>query len=159
MSGGAGQPFALGLAAQEHLLEQPRPRFARAVGSSGLTELRQQPRQLSAGSAGQQLGHSGDAKVTHEPAKHSGERSKRQALRAELQAAADQHPRIRAARPGGELTHQPGFSDPGLPADDNRGRTAAARLGQRGIQRGKLTGPADQKRTRHPRFHISKHAS
>ena len=50
-----------------------------------------------ADAAGQQPGHPGGAKVTHEPAEHGGERRERQAVRAELQAAAQQHPRTRTA--------------------------------------------------------------
>ncbi len=81
----------------EHLLEQPGPRFARVVRPGGLAEFWQQPGQLSGGTAGQQLGHPGGAEVTHELAQHGGERSERQAIRAELEAAAQQHPRTRAA--------------------------------------------------------------
>ena len=79
----------------EHLLEQPRPRFARVIRPGGLTELRQQPGQLPGRAAGQQPGHPGGAEVAHELAKHRGERGERQAVRAKLQAAADQHPHTR----------------------------------------------------------------
>ena len=50
-----------------------------------------------AAAAGQQAGHPGRAEIAHELAEHGGEGGERQAVRAELQAAADQHPRPRAA--------------------------------------------------------------
>ena len=89
--------FDQALQQQEHLLEQPRPRFASIGRYSGLAEFRQQPGQFPSRAAGQQLRHAGGAKVTHELAKHGGERGERQAVGTELQAAAHQHPRARAA--------------------------------------------------------------
>ena len=84
--------FGQVLQQDENLLEQPRPRLARVIWSSGFAELRQQPGQLSGRASRQQLSHPGGAKSTHELAEHRGERSEGQAIGAELQAAAHQHP-------------------------------------------------------------------
>ena len=84
--------FGQALQQDEHLLEQPRPRPARGIRSSGLTELRQQPCQLSGRAARQQLSHPGGAEIAYELAKHRGEGGERQAVGAKLQAAAYQHP-------------------------------------------------------------------
>ena len=119
----------------------------------------EQPGQLPSRFARQQRSHPCCAELTHERAEHGGERRERQAVRAELEAAAQQHPSTRGARPGGELGHQAGLPHPGLPADHDGGRAAAAHLTQRRLQHGELAGAADQNRTRHPRFHTSKHAS
>ena len=97
MTSTTGTGFGQVLQHQEHLLEQPGPRLARLVRPGGVTELRQQPGQLPAAAAGQQRGHAGRAEIAHELAEHGGEGGERQAVRAELQAAADQHPRPRTA--------------------------------------------------------------
>ena len=141
----------------EDLLEQPGPGLPGVLGRGRLTELGQQPGQLPGRAAGQQVGDTGRAQVPDQLAEHGGERGERQAVRAQLQAAAGQYPGAVAAGPGGELGQQPGFADASLPADQDGRRVTVARLGQRGGQRGQLGGPADQHGTRHAHYH--QHAS
>jgi hypothetical protein len=88
--------FGQALQQDEHLLEQPRPCLARIIRPGRLAELRQQPGQLPGRAARQQLSDRGGAQVTHEPAEHRGKRGERQAVRAQLQTAAGQHPCTRA---------------------------------------------------------------
>ena len=132
----------------EHLLEQPGARLAGFVGTGRGAELGEQPGQFPAAAAGQQGGHPGRPEVAHELAEHGGEGSERQALGAEFQAAAGQHPRPRAAGTLGELPDQTGLPHPGLAADQHGRRPAPGRLGQRGLQRGQLQGTTDQGRAR-----------
>ena len=90
---------------EEDLLEQPRLRLTCAVRSGGLTELRQQPGQLPGRAARQHPGDPGGTEITHELAKHRGKRGEREAVGAELEAAARQHAHTRPARSPGELAH------------------------------------------------------
>ena len=87
-----GTAFGQALQDQEHLLEQPGPCLARLVRPGRGAEFRQQPGQLRAAAAGQQAGHAGRAEIAHELAEHGGERGERQAVRAELEAAAESAP-------------------------------------------------------------------
>ena len=152
---GVGQLFEQ----HEYLLEQPGPGLARVTARGRLAELRQQPGQFPGRAAGQQGGDAVGAEITDQLAQHGRERGERQAVHAELQAPSGQHACALAPGPLPELAYQAGLADPGLPADQDRGRVAAARLGQCGIQHGKLAGPADQDGTGYTHRHTSKHAS
>jgi hypothetical protein len=130
---------------REHLLEQPGPGFARITALVRLAQLGHQPGQLRYSPARYHRRHRVHAQLTHQAAEDRGERGERQLIPAQLQTAADQHPRLRNR--GGELGHQPRLSRSGLAADQQRRMPALAGPRERISQGGHLLGPADQNRT------------
>ncbi len=57
--------------------------------------------------------------VANESAEHGGKRREGQALRAELEAATDEHPGGIGGGPLGELADQPGLADPRFTTDQH----------------------------------------
>ncbi len=136
-----GTVFREPLQQPEHLLEQPGPGLGPLLAR--LAELGQQPGQPARVAAGHQRGDAVAAELAHEPAQHGGERRERQALRAQLQAAADEHPGV-LGPVAGELPDQPRLADPRLAADEHGGRRARAGPAQGVTEGGELAGTPDE---------------
>jgi len=119
-------------------------RTSRAPGLPGLVGAAGAPNSQQRASSpalppGSNAATPGRARSPHEVAEHGGEGANGQALRAEFQAAADQHPRPVPRDRSGELPDQAGLSPLRLAAGQDGRRAAPGRLGQRGLQRGELT--------------------
>lgn len=122
----------------ENFAEQPHPVGVdgRAAGVNG--QLRQPVRQRR--SWREQRGDGLDTQLPHQGAQYGQERRERDPAGPQLRTASDQHQRV-AAEPLGELPHQPGFADPGLPRDQHR---MDARVAYRLEEYGHFGGPPDQ---------------
>ena len=122
---------------------------------SGFAQFGQQPGQflLLSRCRGGQFGGQGAA----QGAQGRGERGERQAVGADLDAAAECHDGPGAAGSGGELLDQPCLAHTGLAADEQRLRLPRGGAGERVVQRVQLVGAADEHRTDGPGLHGPEH--
>jgi len=119
----------------------------RAGGVAG-TELGQEKAQLGP-KASNRLFECGAPRPADQAAQGVDHRPVGQAAVAQVDAAATQHRgSCITGAPVQELRHQPGLSDPALPAHDQRRRLARHRPGQGVVQPGQLFGPAHELETR-----------
>jgi hypothetical protein len=123
---------------REDLLEQPRPRRVRVGVGDGTPQA--------------EGGHAASAELARQRTQRSRERRERLTLRAQLHASAHQNPRdlLRRLCPRdasdacGELSYQPRLADPGLAADQDRGRLPRLGHGVRSRKRLQLAFPPNE---------------
>ncbi|CAM5335836.1 hypothetical protein SRIMM317S_04707 [Streptomyces rimosus subsp. rimosus] len=127
-----------------------------AAVTGGLAELGQDAGQfaLLAGDGGGQFAR----QLGVEQAQDRGEGGERQALGADLDAAADGGQDAVGPRGGRELLDEPGLADPRLTADEQRpGLARLLDTGESAAQRVQLAATADEHRTDGPGFHVAEH--
>ena len=111
--------------------------LAQLVGPVGRAELGQQPREVPACGADQLL-EGRRIELARQPAQGGRDGRVGQAVGAEGQAVAAQHPRAALRGHALELAQQPRLAHAGVPAHEDRRRRAVLGPVQRGLQAGKL---------------------
>ena len=140
-------------------LEEPSPaQLAEERLRDRLAELGQQPGEIVAACA-EELVNPLRREIADQRSQRGDERCEGQAVPAELDTTADQHPRPLGSRAGDELIDQPGLAHPCFAADNQHGGLPGGSLAEHRVEGVELTPATYEHRAEGSACHICEHAT